>query len=486
MSTISAQKRSINAVCDEFLSLNMCSSLSSGTHLKAVEGIFSPSTNNIQTFLSPGNPLNYKSAKLYFGAPKNGKPDLSRQWFVYYSFRNPSTGKLERQLPIYRDINTFDTIGERQHYGRLIIIAIDNVLKAGFNPYEEFVSKEDGSLDKNILSCIKFYLSEKEKSLAKKSFTPYKQHLGWFTDWLNDTRLTHLNIDQIKRYQIMKFLSDYRERSEKWASEVKPAPKRKPAKNAPPKSDRKPASNRQINNIKDNINSFFNYFKTNFEDEVPKNPAKGIPDLPHKTQGNKAYTDKQINLLKSLMLEHNPRMLTFCEMVYESCTRPHEEARLLKVMDLEFDLNRIHIRPELSKEGRSEYIPMSARYMLQLKEYVADYPEDYFLFSIDRHPGDNRYNRIKVQALTPGPAPISEWTLREWYKSIKRMAGLNETWSIYSWVHSYCVRAYLDTKDVYFIQMKKRHTLLSTTCNYLRGLGLFVDLNQIADNVRGI
>lgn len=475
MPNIAIQKRSINTVCDEFLSLNMCSSLSSGTLLKLVEGGFLPSTNNLQTFYISSNVLNYKPAKLYFGSAKKiNKPDLSRQWFVYYSYRNPSTGKLERQPPIYKDINTYNTIGERKEYGQALIIIINDLLKAGFSPYEDFVSKEDGALNKNILSCAEFYLAEKKKYLAPKSYTPYSQHVGWFVDWLKETHLTHLNIDQIKRYQIMKFLSDYRERSEKYATETKS------------KTKRKVASNRQINNIKDNISSFFNYFKTNFEDDVAKNPVKGIAALPYKTQGNKAYTDRQIELLKNLMLEHNPRILTFCEMVYESCTRPHEETRMLKVMDLEFDQNRIHIRPELSKEGRSEYIPMGGRYMSSLKEYIAGYAEDDYLFSVNRNLGANKYNRIKPGPLTPGNEPISEWTLRTWYKDIKDKAGLDETWSIYSWTHTYCVRAYLDTKDVYFIQIKKRHTLLSTTCNYLRNLGLFVDLNQIADSVRGI
>ncbi|MDB5288585.1 MAG: Site-specific recombinase XerD [Mucilaginibacter sp.] len=472
MPTIAALKRSINTVCDEFLSLSMCSSLSSGTLLKLVEGGFLPSTNNLQTIFASSNVLNYKPAKLYLGsAKKANKPDLSRQWFVYYSYRNPATGKLERQPPIYRDINTYNTIGERKEYGQALIIIINDLLKAGFSPYEEFVSREDGTLNKNILSCAEFYLAEKKKYLAKKSYTPYSQHVGWFVDWIKETHLTHLNIDQVKRHHIMKFLSDYRERSEKYAAE---------------KGLKKAASNRQINNIKDNISGFFNYFKTNFEDDVTKNPVKGIADLPHKTQGNKAFTDRQMTLLKSLMLEHNARILTFCEMVYESCTRPHEETRLLKVMDLEFDQNRIHIRPELSKEGRSEYIPIGVRYMNWLKKYTHGYAESDYLFSINRHLGANKYNRIKPGPLVPGEEPISEWTLRTWFKAIKDLAGLDETWSIYSFKHSYCVRAYLDTKDVYFIQIKCRHTDLATTCKYLRNLGLFVDLNQIADNVRGI
>lgn len=470
MPDISAQKRSINAVCDEVLSRGTSSILSRVTIIQLRVGGFLPPTNSLQTILPGQNALNYKIAKLYAGSKKGEKPNLSKQWFVYYSYRNPVTKKLERQPPVYRDINTFNTIGERKEYAQALVILINDLLKAGFSPYEEFVNKEDGTLDKNILSCAKFYLSEKEKYLAPKSYKPYSQHVGYFVDWINETHLGHLDITQIKRFHIMKFLSDYRDRSIKYAV----------------KNNSKPASNRQINNIKGNLSTFFNYFKINFEDEVPKNPVARLENLPHKTQGNKAYTDKQATLLKTLMQEHNPRMLRFCEMVYESCTRPHEETRLLKIADIEFEQNRIHIRPEISKEHRSEFIPMNAKYMDQLKDYIVGYPEDYYLFTTIRHSGANRYKKIAPIPLTPGKTPISEGTLRDWYKIIKNMAGLDETWSIYSWAHTYCVRAYLDTKDVYFIQMKKRHTLLSTTCNYLRGLGLFVDLNQIADNVRGI
>jgi|GEM_PF-6605601 len=475
MPIIATQNRSINAIVDDILCLNSSSSLSSGTITDVLEGVFSPSTNISQTFSNTAAALNYRPCKLYMGCSKKAnKPDLSRQWFVYYSYRNPNTGKMERQPPIYRDINTFDTIAERKEYGKALINIYNELLRAGLSPFEEFVSKENGYLNKNIISCSELYLSEKKKSLAPKSFASYKQHVDWFIDWIKENRLSHLNIDQIKRHQVMQFLSDYREKSETAAAAARPSEKRKPA------------SNRQINNIKDNIITFFNYFKTNFEDEITKNPAKGIKDLPHLTRGNKAYTDAQIKLLKQLMLDHNPRILAFCEMVYESCTRPHEETRFLKIADLDFDQNRIHIRPELSKEGRSEWIPMSSVYMARLKEYVKGYPDDHYLFSVDRHLGANKFNRIKPGPLVPGPTPIAEWTLREWYKAIKKMAGLDETWTIYSWKHSYCVRAYLDTKDVYFIQIKCRHTDLSVTCKYLRNLGLFVDLNMIADNVRSI
>lgn len=47
----------------------------------------------------------YSEPKIY-----NANGDLSKRWYVYYSFRNPKTGKLTRQTPIYAEVNRFSTL----------------------------------------------------------------------------------------------------------------------------------------------------------------------------------------------------------------------------------------------------------------------------------------------------------------------------------------------------------------------------------------
>ncbi len=46
--------------------------------------------------------------KIQFSAPKtyNANGDLNKRWYVYYSFRNPISGKLERQKNVYVITNT--------------------------------------------------------------------------------------------------------------------------------------------------------------------------------------------------------------------------------------------------------------------------------------------------------------------------------------------------------------------------------------------
>jgi hypothetical protein len=83
----------------------------------------------------------YSEPKIY-----NANGDLQKRWYIYFSFRNPKTGKLERQTPIYGGINQFKTLRERKEAAKNLCEAVKKILKTGFNPYT--VSKLD-EIEKN-------------------------------------------------------------------------------------------------------------------------------------------------------------------------------------------------------------------------------------------------------------------------------------------------------------------------------------------------
>ena len=78
------------------------------------------------------------SQKKNFTAPKiyTAKGDLNKRWYVYFSFRNPQTGKLERMKNIYGIANTYkkkeDRLSVLTVYRKRLII----LLKKGYNPFE--------------------------------------------------------------------------------------------------------------------------------------------------------------------------------------------------------------------------------------------------------------------------------------------------------------------------------------------------------------
>ena len=73
----------------------------------------------------------YSSPKIY-----NANGDLTKRWYVYFSFRNPKTGKLQRMKNIYGKVNLYKTKEDRlavlsSYRKRLLLL-----LKQGYNPFE--------------------------------------------------------------------------------------------------------------------------------------------------------------------------------------------------------------------------------------------------------------------------------------------------------------------------------------------------------------
>lgn len=47
---------------------------------------------------------NYSVPKIY-----TAKGDLTQRWYVYFSYRNPKTGKLQRMKNVYGKVNNYKT-----------------------------------------------------------------------------------------------------------------------------------------------------------------------------------------------------------------------------------------------------------------------------------------------------------------------------------------------------------------------------------------
>ena len=75
---------------------------------------------------------NFSTPKIYTA---NG--DLKKRWYVYFSFRNPETGKLKRITPFYGDANKHKTKSDRMFVLLVYKHKIEELLKKGYNPFED-------------------------------------------------------------------------------------------------------------------------------------------------------------------------------------------------------------------------------------------------------------------------------------------------------------------------------------------------------------
>lgn len=62
--------------------------------------------------------------------------DVSKQWFVYYSYRDPSTGKMKR-FRIYDGFAELQTKKQKLQHGQGMVESLKEKLLNGWTPFED-------------------------------------------------------------------------------------------------------------------------------------------------------------------------------------------------------------------------------------------------------------------------------------------------------------------------------------------------------------
>lgn len=77
--------------------------------------------------------------KKQFSEPKifDADGDLTKRWYVYFSYRNPKSGKLQRMKNIYGKTNGFKTKAERYAALNLYRKRLLKLLREGYSPFQD-------------------------------------------------------------------------------------------------------------------------------------------------------------------------------------------------------------------------------------------------------------------------------------------------------------------------------------------------------------
>ena len=143
---------------------------------------------------------------------------ISKSWHVYYSFRNPQTGMLERQTNVKLDANRIKTAKERFEYLKTVQQNLSILLKKGYNPYQDntelnnkYFNKTDivhktetliakkqiepvstsivVEKEKTIREAFEFGLKNKINVLGKASYSNYQGRIKRFLAWLDNNEI---------------------------------------------------------------------------------------------------------------------------------------------------------------------------------------------------------------------------------------------------------------------------------------------------------
>ncbi len=267
--------------------------------------------------------------KNLFSAPKIYKAngDLNKRWYVYFSYRNPQTGKLQRMQNIYGKANNYKTKEDRIFVLTLYKRNLLKLLKEGFNPFEdntELLAKrkannavltkqqegEPKTEEKDVNApkirlkdAFEFGLKLKEKILNKTTKRAYDNRIKNFLKWIADEHPEIKTIDELDRKLVTAFLNNVLENT----------------------------SARNRNNYRVDLSSLIQVLEDN--DMVSVNFVKKIPVLKTIPHRNKTYTKEKQEEIYQYLDSKDPLLLLFIKFISFNFLRPIEVCRL-KIGDI--------------------------------------------------------------------------------------------------------------------------------------------------------
>ena len=239
--------------------------------------------------------------KKQFSDPKiyDAKGDLSKRWYVYFTFRNPETDKLERQPFIDTGINQHKNLTDRREAANVLVKTVREILRTGqYNPY----SDNDNSVDEiprlTVPEAVKFVL-EIKKNEYKGGYIDFKSRVTKFQTWLLDNHFKNRFITVVSKTVVQNYLNHVLEKTS--------------------------ASNR--NNTRSALINFFACLEDN--EIISANPVSKIKKLETTPQRHKSFTNTEVSDLFQYLATNDPMLGLYIKFVSYNFLRPIEVSRLL-------------------------------------------------------------------------------------------------------------------------------------------------------------
>ncbi len=395
----------------------------------------------------------YTPAKLVI-PKKDGKPTLDGIWYVYYRYRNPSTGALDK-FELKQGINRLRSISERKKAGNNLKNTINQLLQEGFNPFEkhEEVEREKNIRKLDVLDAFNLAYFEKEKGWSESSNNVNKMMFRKFSDWIKKKKL-NINIRLLEKKHISLFLNELTDK----------------------KGSNLNATSR--NNYKRLLSSLVTQLVV--DDILKYNFIKDIPLLKSKAEKNVPFTKQQLIGVKKWCLENDPYLYEFIKFIMYGFLRPIEVSRI-KLIDIDLQNNTIKVRTKTEVQATILIIKPLKDYIKSLN--IEQYSLDCSLFSKQGKPAIWETSNEKSKA------DFFTRKFQKLKKDIGEKIKLTKNHTIYSVRHSAVLDLYNSFKKQGLTDLQAKHKLMTITRhkslsgleNYLRDIGASLPENYADD-----
>jgi site-specific recombinase XerD len=335
--------------------------------------------------------MNYKLAEIYYGA-KSGK-DINKEWFVYYYYKHPTTGKFVR-FKERKGINRFKSIKERTEQAKLLQQAINEELRAGFNPFLENNSATD---QRTFVEALAYALEIKKKFRLERTYIEYKSQLKFIKQSIVACGFDTMNITEVSRRHIKPVLYHIKE-------------------------------NNSINTYNKYLSLLKSLFSVLVDDEIIEvSPVHGIKnEKKPETVGYKTLNSDLKSRVKTLMYEHSFAFGVIGEIIYDTGIRPKEILNL-KWENINQNELTITVIGTESKNQKTRIVPIRRQLLDKILLHYKNC----------NNPDHEWYLFGNKNTLESGPKPFHRNRLTEhWHNVVHVTGGIDSSFKLYGLKHT--------------------------------------------------
>jgi integrase len=370
--------------------------------------------------------------------------DIRKQWFVFFSYRNPADGKMKR-FRIYDGFTDCRTKKAKLEHGDKLVASFSHKLKTGWNPFHEEAERviytdnlqyatlaraysDKRQSNKTFSYFANLFLHEMQGS-ARKTYQNYVSKYRAFNSFLENKGLGGNDITTITQPIVADFFMFLIEDPRMRLARI------------------------TLKKYEHMLARVFDWMVKN--KHIRQSPVFDLPDTRRKNdQAPRPIHEGDINILVEEIKSDRQLYLTI-QLEYYCFLRPGLEIRLARVGWFDLAASRIYVPGEVVKTEQDKVviIPEDFRKYL-LKEWkLINYPTNYFLI------GQNGM---------PGPVPLGQNNLRNRFNIIRDRLHLPTTYKLYSWKHTGNCRAEDAGIPMAARQRQNGHSSMRSTEEYLK------------------
>lgn len=364
------------------------------------------------------------------------------KWYLYFSIRNPKTGRLH-PVKIEKGFKNLADDKEREKYGKKLAEEYTKKIESGWTPWNngEYIfsdqicyAKESESYGNRRKSniTVRFlsseFLLQYKTSLKPKSYSSYQSKMRIFCIWIQNNGYANHDITAINNKVILLFF-DYL-------------------------VNKRDLDKVTIKAYKVKLNSFFAYLiKTK---KITTNPVYNIPSGQKKCDAApRPIFPGDMKKLLTLINQDDPQLYLACMMQFYCAIRPGTELRFLKIKHIDFWKQTIMINLLDAKTERQEYIsiPNQLFELITNKYQLQNYNREFYVF------GRNGM---------PGPEPLGKNYMRLHFNKYRDMLNLSKEYKFYSMKHTGAGMLLDNGFNLKELMEHLRHSDIQSTYHYIR------------------